>query len=278
MNCSRLLLFMLSLTLLGSCSTAEEPLSPSRIETVDSVWVESLATYKTLRVYLPVGYDQASSGFPVIYLHDGQNLFYDSTSFVGEWGVDESMDSLYDAIGLQAIAVGIDHGNDKRIAEYSIYDSKYATASGSAHLLFLKNQLKPWVDATYKTNPTPEATVVMGSSLGALISHYAFFQNQEVFGKVGIFSPAYWFDTLSLPLASTLLPEKSRVYLYGGGKEGSNMVGYMQDVEQKLLAFEGNAGRVKVSVDSLGEHKERYWRSEFPKAVAWLLEDAKDLR
>lgn len=260
----------LLLVWLVGCQTPESGPSPSRIVTIDSVWAESLNTYKTLRVYLPKGYDSGSDRYPVLYLHDGQNLFYDSTSFVGEWGIDESLDSLNASMGLSVIAVGINHGNEQRISEYSMHDSKYGTASGQQYLDFLVNQLKPWVDSTYRTQPEASETLILGSSLGGLISHYAFFQYPNTFGNVGIFSPAYWFDTLSFNLIQNKIPPQNKIYLYGGDQEGSRMVELIHEMEARLKSQDFPAERLTVSINPKGEHNEHFWKSEFPKAIVWF--------
>jgi enterochelin esterase-like enzyme len=85
-----------------------------------------LGRERRIRVYLPPGYASSTRRYPVLYMHDGQNLFDEATGFAGEWGVDETLDRLARERGLEVIVVGIDNGQEHRI-----------------------NELKPWADAKY---------------------------------------------------------------------------------------------------------------------------------
>lgn len=261
--------FLLSFFIFG-CKE-QQIVESSRIQTLDSVWVESLGVFKNIRIYLPAGYQSDSVTYPVIYLHDGQNMFYDSTSFMGEWGIDESLDSLDKFTGFKAIAVAVDHGNGERLNEFTMPSEKNPTAKGNEYLQFLVGQLKPQIDSMYRTQPEPENTLIMGSSLGGLISHYAFFQYPEVFGKVGIFSPSYWYDTVSLTLANDFqFPEYGSIYLYGGGNEGSGLVQFIGQMDAALIANGVLPDQKIIQIRDEGEHNEYFWKSEFPKMIAWM--------
>jgi len=263
------LIFLISFS---SC-VEKQRMERSTIQTLDSVWVESLSVYKTIRVYLPAGYDSDNATYPVIYLHDGQNMFYDSTSFLGEWGIDESLDSLYKFTGFKAIAVAIDHGNSERFNEFTMPSEKNPTARGNEYLQFLVDQLKPAIDSKYRTQPEPEHTLIMGSSLGGLISHYTFFQYPNVFGKVGIFSPSYWYDTVSLTLINDFqFPEYGSIYLYGGGKEGSGLIKYIGQLDSSMTAKGINSNQKIIHIHEEGEHREYFWKSEFPLMISWMRE------
>src|SRR5690606_30408841 len=90
---------------------------------------------RLVRIYLPPGYASSDERYPVLYMHDGQNLFEDSTSYVGEWGVDEALDSLFAATGQAFIAVGIDNGREKRVNELNPWENeKYGAAEGEAYM------------------------------------------------------------------------------------------------------------------------------------------------
>ena len=83
------------------------------VRVLEPMTIPGLDRERTIRLYLPPGYDASTKRYPVLYMHDGQNLFDDATSYVGEWGVDEALDALA-AEGLELIVVGIDHGGEKR--------------------------------------------------------------------------------------------------------------------------------------------------------------------
>ena len=122
-------------------------------------------------VYLPPNYDQSSKKYPVIYMHDGQNLFDNATSYIGEWEVDETLNELFNKTGKGFIVVGIENGGEERINEYTPWkNEKYGGGKGEIYIDFLVNTLKPYIDVTYRTKPQQKHTGLIGSSLGGLIS------------------------------------------------------------------------------------------------------------
>ncbi|MGB7842151.1 MAG: alpha/beta hydrolase-fold protein, partial [Salinimicrobium sp.] len=138
-----------------------------------------LDTIRKIWVYLPENYETSEESYPVLYMHDAQNLFDAATSYSGEWKVDEVLDSLKTP---QVIVVGIEHGNDKRIEELTPYpNEKYGGGKADAYVNFLMITLKPHIDATYRTLPDAENTAIMGSSLGGLTSFYAAIKYPETF-------------------------------------------------------------------------------------------------
>src|SRR6185436_17362584 len=97
-------------------------------------------------LYLPKGYKQSKKRYPVLYMHDGQNLFDDSTSFSGEWKVDETLDLLENP----CIVVGIDNGGLKRMNEYNPHDTEqFGKGEGHQYLEFIAKTLKPYIDKKY---------------------------------------------------------------------------------------------------------------------------------
>ena len=234
--------------------------------------IPGLDRQRTIRLYLPPGYKSSDQRYPVLYMHDGQNLFDDATSFVGEWGVDESLDALAVTRKLELIVVGIDHGGEKRIAELSPWDNpKYGKAEGKAYMEFVVKVVKPYIDSHFRTLPDRENTAIMGSSLGALISHYAIYQYPEIFSKAGLLSPAYWFSAEVYALtAARVLPHDTKIYFAVGGREGRDTVDNVKRmvalVRQKSLPQENTF--LKITPDA--EHNETAWRAEFPQAVTWL--------
>lgn len=149
---------------------------------------------RDLLVYLPPSYRLSSRRYPVIYMHDGQNLFDNATSFAGEWGVDETMEQLAYTEGLEAIIVGIPNAGVARLGEYSPFvDSRLGGGRGDKYLSFLVDTVKPLVDRDFRTLPDRRHTGIMGSSMGGLISLYGFFRRADTFGYVGAMSPSLWY-------------------------------------------------------------------------------------
>jgi predicted alpha/beta superfamily hydrolase len=234
--------------------------------------IPGLNRQRTVRIYLPPGYENAQRRYPVLYMHDGQNLFDDATAYAGEWGVDESLNALASSHGLKLIVVGIDNGGAERIHELNAWDNpEYGKGEGAAYAAFIVEVLKPWVDQHYRTQPDRRHTAIMGSSMGGLICSYAISRYPQVFGAAGIFSPAYWLapqvfaDTESRPP-----PPGERIYFYAGGSESEAMLPDMQRMVA-LLRRMGLAVRdLEVRVNPVGRHNEAAWRAEFPRAVEWL--------
>lgn len=231
---------------------------------------------RTVRIYLPPGYETSHKRYAVLYMHDGQNLFDDATSFVGEWGVDETLNELARTRGLELIVVGIDHGDAKRMTELDPWDNKYGTGEGRAYLDFLVHTVKPYIDAHYRTRPDRAHTALLGSSLGGLISHYAMYEYGGTFGKIGIFSPAYWFAPPVTEFTRTHhLPPHTRIYFYAGGKEDENMVPNLRAMVELLRAPGAGAPQLQVEIAAEAEHNEKAWRAEFPRAVQWLFDGSR---
>ncbi len=240
-----------------------------------------LQRVRTLRIYLPPAYrTEPGRRFPVLYMHDGQNLFDDATSYVGEWGVDETLDALAAAQGLQLIVVGVDNGQDKRMTELNPWDhARFGKAEGAAYMDFVVNTVKPFIDARFRTLPDRGNTGIMGSSMGGLISHYAIHQYPQVFSKAGIFSPSYpiapeaFAYTQAHPLAAD-----ARLYLLAGGKEGGGMADGLRQMTA-LLQAQARPGVLMASrVNPEGHHNEAFWRQEFAQAVQWLFGPAATAR
>lgn len=234
----------------------------------------TLAYPRQLRVYLPPDYASGQRRYPVLYMFDAQNLFDDATSYAGEWGVDESLDRLSSEQGFSAIVVGIDHGNDARFNELIPYwNVRFLPNLGSAFVEDLVHTVKPFIDANYRTRPGRLDTAILGSSLGGLSADYAIHRYPGVFGRAGVFSPAYWVSEEPFRVAAaTPLPSDARVYLFMGGREGDQAVPLVQRMEQVLRAQGRMAGNVTLRVVPEAEHNEAAWREAFPGAVRWLFD------
>ncbi|CAN5852851.1 hypothetical protein BH24GEM1_BH24GEM1_04830 [soil metagenome] len=147
---------------------------------------------RALAIYLPPSYGHSDRRYPVLYMQDGQNLFEPEASFAGSWRVDLAMNRAA-ARGLEAIVVGVPNTGEGRLAEYSPFDdTEGGPGRGSDYVNYLAGAIKGLVDARYRTLPEREATGIAGSSMGGLISLFAFFARPEVFGIAAALSPSLW--------------------------------------------------------------------------------------
>ncbi len=232
-------------------------------------FIPQLKRTRRIWIYLPPSYcDGNKQKYPVLYMHDGQNLFEDSSSFSGEWGVDEYFDT---AKLKECIVVGVDHGSNKRLNEYNPYDNKrFGKGEGNLYADFLVKTLKPFIDRRFRTIRNKENTFVAGSSMGGLISMYAVLKYPKVFGGAGVFSPAFWVGPTIFDDIKTKGPKiNSAIYFYAGKQESESMVPDM------LRAFEGMAmgskARISIVIRDDGKHNEPTWRKEFPLFYGWLM-------
>ena len=245
-------------------STASKQVSTFTIE------APQLKTTKKIWVYLPKNYATSTKKFPVIYMNDAQNLFDATTSYAGEWNVDETLDS----INAQVIIIGIEHGGDKRIEELTPFPHpKYAGGKADHYLDFMVTTLKPYVDRNYRTKSNAKNTAIFGSSLGGLVSFYAALKYPTVFGKVGCFSPSFWFNRKEITTMLEQTPTfKTKVYFLCGDNEGDDdVIRDLNSIEQLVNSkrCECKMLNKKVIVKG-GQHNEKLWRESFKKMYLWL--------
>ena len=213
-----------------------------------------LQTSKKIWLYLPKNYSTSKKKYPVIYMHDAQNVFDAKTSFVGEWNVDEKLDSL----NAQVIVVGIEN-TDKRMEELTPYPHpKYGGGKADQYLDFIVTTLKPEIDKKYRTKTDAKHTSIMGSSLGGLASFYAILKYPNVFGNAGVFSPAFWFN-------------RNRINEMLENEGDADVIPDLNNVETivNTKRCECKMLNKKVIVKG-GQHNEKLWRDGFVKAYLWL--------
>jgi predicted alpha/beta superfamily hydrolase len=202
----------------------------------------------------------------VLYMHDGQNLFDALTSSFGEWGVDEVMDTIKKRN--HCIVVGIDHGDSKRLTEYNPFTSKFGEGEGDAYVDFLAHTLKPYIDQRFRTKFDVKSTSVAGSSMGGLISFYAVLKYPAVFGRAGVFSPAFWIAPDLKKKVEQAVSIKSPFYFVCGGLEGEQMTKDMELIYQQVKKKGSSKSFYKV--DAKGQHNERFWQKELPAFFEWI--------
>lgn len=230
-------------------------------------------------IYLPENYSTSMKKYPVIYMHDGQNLFDVLTGPFGEWGVDECLDTLSQKLNFDVIVVAIDNGGADRLSEYSPYDFKVnadevnvwdVKGTGTKYLESLVKDVKPFIDKNYRTKSSAKFTSVCGSSMGGLISLYALMRYPEVFGSAGVFSPAFWTNenVLVEEINANTTSWKGNVYMIAGELEGKRYTQNMTDISELLI--QKNKKNILSKTIPNGQHNEAFWRREFPAYYLWL--------
>ena len=223
-------------------------------------------------IYFPPGYETSGMSYPVLYMHDGQNLFDAATAYAGEWNVDETLNT-FAAQGIKVpIVVGIDNGGGDRIGEYTPWiNPDYGGGDGEKYIRFIVETLKPYIDQNYRTLPDRENTGLMGSSLGGLISHYGGLAYQNVFSKAGLFSPSYWFsDSIWAFTHQTGKQENMRFYQLCGTNESVGEVADVLRMNDSLVSLGFPQDIIYNKTVPNGEHNEKLWREAFGEAYLWL--------
>lgn len=236
-----------------------------------SIHAPQLGRDKTIWVYLPYNYNDTTTRFPVIYMHDGQHVFDHAESPKREWHVEDKLNDLHS----QAIIIGIEHGGaNRRIDEMTPYkNEKYGGGHADDYLDFIVNTLKPYVDENYRTLTEKENTTIFGSSVGGLISFYALLKFPDVFGNAGVFSPSFWFSHEIFELMETVEHIDGRIYFMAGDHESMGMVPDIDHMEELVLQRVNDKKQVHKKIVHNGRHNELLWQREFSDAYVWLIDE-----
>ena len=264
--------------------------------TLKNVWSPERRNRRDVDVYLPASYSGARSRYPVVYMHDGQNLSDPATAFAGTWELESTLERLAGR-GIEAIVVGVHNAGVDRLVEYSPFpDRRHGGGDADAYLAFLAQSLKSRIDRTFRTRPERDATVILGSSLGGLVSLYAYFRYPSVFGRAGVMSPSIWYGQGAvLDFIEDARTPPGRLYLDVGTHEGAGtlrdarltgrllvMKGFARDrrarrvrtIEtgpNRRMTHEGKP-RLRYLEHAGGRHNEADWAFRLEGALEFLLD------
>jgi enterochelin esterase-like enzyme len=219
-------------------------------------------------VWLPPSYDSGSGRrYPVLYMHDGQNVFDPRTSYTGtDWQVDEVLDSLVKARRIEEIIVVGVYNTPDRSVEYG------DTEKGRAYLSFLVNELKPMIDATYRTRPGREDTAIMGSSMGGMISFLGVWHHPEVFSMAGCLSPVFRDELIRRVRSGSWPAQPVQLYVDNGSDSLDDRL--QPGVERMLAALRGRGFRDGHDLlwyrDAGAEHNEAAWARRVWKPIEFF--------
>jgi predicted alpha/beta superfamily hydrolase len=223
---------------------------------------------------------ETSRRYPVIYFHDGQNMFDERTSYVGEWHADETLDALAKE-GIEAIAVAVPNAGNERMDEYSPWKGRSTPGrrmvggKGNEYLEWLVEDVKPLIDKSFPTRTDRPGTGVLGSSLGGLISLFALAKFPETFGMVGAMSPTLrWHNYSITKLYEEQDIPNTRIHLDMGGREHRGLTDDARRMRDVLLAKGWVEGKdLNYVEDRYAHHHEDAWSRRLPDALRFLLAD-----
>ena len=256
----------------------------SKIESFE-MEITTLNRKRKVWIYLPDNYDDKGKGLPVIYMHDGQNLFYDElTAYGAAWHVDKCLDDIYAKTGNSCIVVGVESDSERRLSEYSpwyihpfAFRQKRTLArhnrggEGAEYSQWFVTTLKDYVDSHYNTDVSRVATAVAGSSMGGLISCYLGIAYQSVYETMGLFSTYTEFNQPAFNrfIRKSTQLQSQHALIYCGGKEWGDDIAASKRIESsacllyKQLTKRGIA--CELLLNSEQPHYESAWEIYFYK-------------
>lgn len=259
--------------------------------------VSYLNRERKLRIYIPEKYDKdINMRFPVLYVHDGQNMYVDQDATYGcSWKAKDSMELLEGAGKTNGIIiVAIDNDEDRRLDEYSPWENEMKInlggrtsfgGDGDQYCEFVVNELKPFIDKEYRTISDREHTAIAGSSMGGYISVYIAAKYPDVFSKIGAFSTASWFNETEFMkfLDSVDILSNQRYFVQVGTREGydgqanTNNVTSSQryidatiKLQSKLLEKGVTFLNLRLVMGADEYHNEIFWAKHFPAFVEYI--------
>ena len=248
---------------------------------LDSMQFESkvFGNTRPVTIYLPAGYDEhpeQQQRYPVLYMHDGQNLFDPTRSFIPgqHWRLGEAADAMIGELKAQPmIIVGIDNTGAARIDEYTPTHDAQRNAGGRAddYATMLLEELKPVIDQTYRTLPDRAGTAVGGSSLGGLLSLHLVLTRPNAFSGAAVMSPSVWWDNrVILDELDRFTGRRPRIWLDTGGREGFDALKDVRILRDKLRSKGWTAEDLKYHEDRRADHSERAWALRAPMMLEFL--------
>ncbi len=248
----------------------------------------------TFRVMTPDGYEEGARNYPVLYMHDGQDLFYDEDAVNGQSLRYAQYYRDFSRFLPQVMIVGIDcpMDNVQRTRQYSPYSKHFEVPPGASfeadiagtgreYLEWIVRELKPWIDRNYRTRPQKEYTALGGYSTAGMLSTYGVAMYPKTFSRLMVISGAFyiWMDCLEQTLESCNTDHIRYIYLDVGVNEQGRMTTAEQFlkgaaiIHEKFRSYGFGREQLKYEIFEDQEHSQRAWRRRFPDAVRWIFQD-----
>ena len=264
----------------GILAEIEAPTQHPRLRLYKAFKSSYLPSERDVIVYVPPGYDdEPARSYPVLYLHDGQNLFDGRTSFVKgrTWMVREHADEAIEAGEVEPLViVGIYNTGDQRLAEYT-HENNWQMGGGEADKYgdLITRELMPWIASRYRVRQDRESTGMGGSSLGGLVTLYLGLRHAQRFGKLALLSPSVWWNHKSilgyLNEHAPQLWERPRVWLDVGDREGQRTLRDVEHLARRLKANGWHPGdTMHFEKVHGGTHDEASWAGRVRPMLRFL--------
>jgi predicted alpha/beta superfamily hydrolase len=237
------------------------------------IFSPQLKNRRSVDVYLPPSYDTGRRRYPVVYMQDGQNLQDPAMAFAGNtWHLEDGLTWLA-ARGVEPIVVGVHNTGVDRVTEYSPFkDPRNGGGAGARYVRFLGDTVKARIDANYRTQPDRAGTVIAGSSMGGLISLYAFFRRPSPFGGAAIISPSVWFAGREiLRFVARSRRAGGRLYVDVGTSEGAGTLRDARMLDRALRRKGYGEDTLRYQEFQGHQHREADWAWRLPHALEFLL-------
>lgn len=256
---------------------------PSRtgtIEVIEGFESKVLANKRRLWVYLPPKYKSSSDKYPVLYMHDGQNVFDGATSYIPnqEWKADEAAEVLIDAGVIRpVIIVAIDNAGMERGNEFlptaASMGSQRVGGKADRYTQMITDEIMPLINGKYRTLSGPANTAVCGSSFGGIISLHIGLSRPDVFGMVAACSPSLWWDkkVMIQRFADLKTKPKFKLWMDMGTGEGSDAIPDCNALDTVLRKKGWKANRdYRYVIDEGAQHNEVAWSHRFPAILRFF--------
>ncbi len=252
---------------------------PGRLDRISAFQSKILGNTRGITIYVPAGYDERTDRrYPVLYMHDGQNLFNPGTSFIRgqHWRLQEAADTaISERTANPMLIAGIDNAGASRVDEYTPGRDPNKKAGGLAdeYGRMIVEEMKPLIDERYRTSGE---TAIGGSSLGGLVSLHLALQRPDVFSRAAVMSPSVWWNGQAILREVDAFggPSRPRLWLDVGGREGVEALSGARALRDRLVAKGWNDENFRYYEDRRGDHSERAWAGRVRKVLEFLFPPA----
>ena len=250
---------------------------PLNLVTHEAFHSNHLPDDRNVTIFLPPGYEASDDRYPVLYMQDGQNLFDPDAAFVKgqHWRVGETATRLIESGRIPPlIIVGINNTGVRRLHEYTqTYDRRRGGGGAEAYGRLIVRELKPFVDARYRTLPDAAHTGIGGSSLGGLVSLYLGLEYPDVFSRLAVMSPSVWWDRRAIlrNVRHARPKPRLRIWVDIGTREGRYHVENARLLKVGLIKSGWVEGEdLHYEEVQEGTHSEGSWAERFDRVLEFL--------